>query len=443
MRQSNSKNKLCLIMMLALGIMSFYSGTVKADDVLQFRGPERTGIYNETGLLKQWPEEGPKLLTQITGLGEGYSSPAISNGIIYITGVTKNLEYLYAFDHEGNLKWKTQYGRAARSYPGSRSTPTVTDNFIYLTSGSGEVVCFNKADGSIKWSVHAIDKFQGKYGRWQIAESILLVGGKVIFTPGGNKTTMVALDSQTGETIWMSESLGGSLGYASPILVKRGEKQLIITITDKYMIGVNAENGNLEWKVDYLAYSKDAVYKGINAPSPIYHNGRVFFTSGYNQTPVMLNISEDGSSAEVAWVNNDLDNHHGNVVLVDGYIYGSNWLNNQSGNWLCVDWNTGKTIYDAEWYTKGSIIYADGMLYCYEEKSGHVGLVKATPEKFDLVSSFQITEGDGPYWAHPVISNQKLYMRHGDILNIYDINAKDYNVNAQEKDNDQNDTQGQ
>jgi len=411
--------------MLAMGMICLKIIHLQADDVLQFRGPERMGRYHETGLLKQWPVGGPKLLYQITGLGDGYSSPAISNGIIYITGVMKRLEYLYALDHDGNINWKTEYGHAARSYSGSRSTPTVTDDSIYLTSGTGEVVCFNKADGSIKWSVNATKKFQGDYGRWQVAESILLVDGKVIFTPGGSMTTMVALDAQTGETVWMSDSVGGSMGYASPILVKRGDKKLIITITDKYMIGVNADNGTLEWKVDYSVYAKNAVYKGINAPSPIYHNGRVFFTSGYNQIPVMLSISEDGSDAEVAWVNNDLDNHHGNVVLVDGYLYGSNWLNNQNGNWLCVDWKTGKTIYETKWHTKGSIIYAEGMLYCYEEKNGNVALVKATPEKFDIVSTFQIKEGDGPYWAHPVISNHKLYIRHGDILNIYDIKLQE------------------
>ncbi len=438
MPQSNCKKILC-VTMIALGMMFLNVVHLKADDVLQFRGPERTGIYHETGLLKQWPEGGPKLLLQITGLDDGYSSPAISNGVIYITGITKRLEYLYAFDNDGNLKWKTEYGHAARSYSGSRSTPTVTDDSIYLTSGTGEVVCFNKADGSIKWSVNATEKFQGEYGRWEVAESILLVDGKVIFTPGGSQTTMVALDEQTGETVWMSESVGGEMGYASPILVKRGDKKLIINITAKYMIGVNADNGNLEWKVNYSQYATNAVYKGINAPSPIYHDGMVFFTSGYNQTPVMLRISEDGSNAEVAWTNDDLDNHHGNVVLVDGYLYGSNWLNNQSGNWLCVDWKTGKTIYDTKWHTKGSIISAEGMLYCYEEKDGNVALVKATPEKFDLISSFKVTGGDGPYWAHPVISNHKLYMRHGDVLNIYDIKAQEINNEQKE----QNDTEAQ
>ena len=393
-----------------------------AADYIQFRGPNRDGIYPETGLLKKWPILGPKRITQISGLGAGYSSPAISGDTIYVTGMADNLEYLFAFDLDGKFRWKKEYGNVAKSYPAARSTPTITDDAIYLTSGAGEVVCFDKASGDLKWSVAAYEKFRGRHGRWGIAESALVIGNKVIFTPGGLDTTMVALDKETGETVWMSKSIGGGTAYASPIIVERGSKTLIVTITDTYMLGVNEKDGAIEWSVPYPMV--EGGLNGINAPSPIYHDGRIFFTSGYDHSGVMLDLSEDGSSASIAWVNPDLDNHHGGVVLVDGYLYGSNWINNQRGNWVSLDWETGKTMYEKNWYTKGSIIYADGMLYCFEESKGHLGLVKASPDGFQLVSSFQMEGGDGPFWAHPVIKDGRLYLRHGDVMSIYNIKAE-------------------
>lgn len=395
---------------------------VHAADYPQWRGPDRNGVSEETGLLKEWPEGGPELVRTVTGLGDGFSSPSIADGVIYITGTTDNVEHLSARDLEGNLKWKKDYGKAFKSYPNARTTPTVDGDFVYVISGSGEIACFDKASGDVKWSVPALEKFEGKYGSWGVAESALIVDNKLIYTPCGDKTTMVALDKATGETVWMSESVGGTSGYSSAILVEKGGRRQIINVTGSYMIGVNPEDGKIEWKVNY----KEAAPGGndINVASPVYHDGRVFFTSGYDHAGVMLEISEDGASASVAWVNSDLDNHHGGVVLVDGYIYGSNWINNGKGNWLCVDWNSGETKYEKEWGNKGAIISADGMLYCYDEKGGTLGLVKASPEDFVVVGSVKITQGEAQHWGHPVISDGLLYVRHGDALMVYNIKAK-------------------
>jgi len=395
--------------------------SIQATDYPQWRGINRDGISKETGLLKEWPAEGPQLLWSISGIGNGFSSPSIANDTIYVTGMENDKEYLSTYDMEGNLKWKKEYGNAyTKTFPEARTTPTIDGDYIYVISGTGEVVCFD-TDGDIKWSVNAFEKFEGKQGAWGTAESPLIVDDKVIYTPCGKNTTMVALNKNTGETVWTSKSLNDQSGYVSPILVERGGKKQIITNTGRYIIGVDAENGEILWEILCKDYKSPG---DINCVSPVYSDGQVFITSGYNDVGIMIKLSEDGSKAEVIWTNPDLDVHHGGVVLVDGYIYGANWINNGDGNWVCLDWNTGETMYDKKWFNKGSIVSAEGMLYCYEEKDGNLGLVKATPDDFALVSSFKITQGKGPHWGHLVISHGKLYVRHGNALMVYDIKAQ-------------------
>ncbi|MBD3182317.1 PQQ-binding-like beta-propeller repeat protein [Candidatus Poribacteria bacterium] len=401
-----------------------FTGLVQADDWPEWRGPRRDAICKETGLLKEWPEGGPELLMTIEDLGKGFSSPSISKGVIYITSMYDNEEYISAFELDGTPKWKTKYGKAyTKSFPDARSTPTVDGDYVYVISGTGEVVCLD-TDGEIKWSVPGYEKFEGKYGAWGVAESPLIVDNKVIYTPCGDKTTVVAMDKMTGETVWMSETLNDQSGYVSPLLVEIGDLKLIVTVTGTYIIGVNADNGNIEWKIVYKDIPEEGKGGDINIPTPVYHDGGIFVTSGYNHTGVMLELSDDGKSAKPVWVNPDLDTHHGGVVLVDGYIYGSNWINNGNGNWLCLDWESGKTMYDTKWHNKGSILAAEGMLYCYEEAKGNLGLVKATPDEFALVSSFRIEKGSAQHWGHPVISDGKLYIRHGDVMMVFDVKAK-------------------
>ncbi len=420
---------------LVLGFCLLAS-VVWASDWPQWRGPDRDGVSKETGLLKSWPEGGPKLLWSVTGLGAGFSHPSIAKGTIYVTGMTDNKEFISAFDMDGKLKWKTEYGNAyTKANPEARTTPTVDGDQIYVVSGTGEVVCFDTA-GNIKWSVDAFKKFDGKQGAWGTAESPLVIDNKVIYTPCGRNTAMVALDRNTGETVWTSKALtieskdkntGETVlrpdqsGYVSPIVIEIAGKRQIVTVTGNYVIGVNPENGDIIWQLMGRDYKSPG---DINPVSPVYHKGRIFITSGYNDVGFMVELSEDGTKASVPWINPDLDVHHGGVVLVDGYIYGANWINNGEGNWVCLEWDSGKTMYETKWFNKGSIIAADGMLYCYEENDGNLGLAKAWPQEFKMVSSFKITQGKGPHWAHPVISDGKLYMRHGDVLMVYDIKAR-------------------
>jgi outer membrane protein assembly factor BamB len=421
-----SERILYLMVSLCCSIcLGFYSDA-KADDWDQWQGLDRDNKSKETGLLKKWPEGGPKLLWSVDGIGQGWSSASVSNGVVYVTGIQDKQECLSVFDLQGNKKWQRQYGTAfMRSHPGARTAPAITGGHVYVISSNGDVACVDTSSGEVKWSVDCRNKFGGKYGTWGYAESPLVVDGKVFFTPCGDQTTMVALNDKTGETVWASTSLNEQCAYASPILVEKNEKKQVVTVTGSYIIGVAVEDGEILWRHDYA--NTEPPGRGgracNNAVTPIYHDGHIYVTSGYNHVGVMLELSEDGTEVSLKWSDKTLDCHHGGVVLVDGYIYGASWINNGDGNWVCLDWDSGKVMYEKEWFCKGSIIYADGMLYCYEEKKGNIGLVKASPKGFEVTSSFLITKGTGEHWAHPTISDGRLYMRHGDTLMVYDIKA--------------------
>ncbi|MHC4638343.1 MAG: PQQ-like beta-propeller repeat protein, partial [Planctomycetota bacterium] len=374
----------------------------------QFRGPNRDGKSPETGLLKKWPEGGPKMLWSVEDkLGLGFSSITVVDGLIYTVGMVDNQGILFAFDLDGNPKWEKNYGpewKGARK--GTRTTPTYDNGKLYVISGYAKVVCFDAKTGDIIWEVDGTEKFGVKKTKWGISENALIVDDKIICTPGGAKATMVALNKNNGETVWMTSDFTDNSSYSSPILVERAGKQIIITQTDNYVVAVDAANGKLLFKDSF-----DDIFgkhMKINPPIPVYYNGSVYITSGYNDGGVMYEISDDGTKFTRKWVDKTLDNHHGGVIVLDGYIYGSNWLSNSKGNWVSLELDTGKVMYEAKWQNKGPILYAEGMLYCYDEKDGVLGLVRATPEKFDVVSSFTITKGDGMHWAYPVICDGQL-----------------------------------
>jgi len=386
----------------------------------QFRGPNRDGKSAETGLLKKWPAGGPKLLwTADVNVGVGFSSVSVAKGSIYTTGLIDGQEHIFAIDLKGKLKWKTKYGPGFRKFPPStRTTPTVDDDRLYVMSSRGRVACFSAADGKEKWGVDTAEKFGGQVLRWGIAESILIIGEKAICTPGGEDATMVALNKMTGKTIWRTKGLGEMSAYCSPILIQNAKRSLIVTMTESHAIGVNSADGKVLWKYPYRGRCQ------AHAVSPTYKDGRIFITSGYNDGAVMLQLAPDGKSVKVAWKDEDFDTHHGGVILVDGYLYGTTWKNNGDGNWICADWDKGKVQFNEHWKCKGSMVFAEGMLYCYEEGGGTVGLVKAGPGGFKVISSFKVTQGEGKHWAHPVVANGVLYIRHGSALMAYDVKAK-------------------
>jgi outer membrane protein assembly factor BamB len=396
---------------------------VLGQDIAQFRGPSRDGNYPETGLLKKWPEAGPKLELQITGIGKGYSQPVVYKDVIYITGIQHDtLDIISAYDLKGKLLWNKVYGRAwANSYPGNRCTPTIFNDKIYLVGGMGIVCCLSVNDGKMLWSQDAQNQFEGKYHDWGIAESVLLTDQAAIYVTGGELTSVVAFDKITGNLLWKTKSLGGLRAYASSLLIERNGLKIIVAQTGNDLIGINSLDGGILWNFNLLPYQTTKMGKGVNTNMPIYHDGEILWTSGYDHPAILFSLSEDGRSVTLKWQNDTLDTHHGGDVLIEGNIYGTNWEGNSKGRWVSLNWKTGKTNWIKDWFTKGSIISADGLLYCFEEKGGNVALVQPDVSDFKLISTFRIEGGEGPYWAHPAIYDGKLYLRHGNILLIYSI----------------------
>lgn len=404
------------------------SQLVLAQDLSEWRAESRTGISADTGLLKSWPEEGPELIWQNLELPKGYSSMSFDENSIYVTGIESDMDVLVAIDNQGNIKWKTPFGRAwTDSFSDSRSTPTIEEGMAYLASGFGDLACVDVSDGKVLWSVKASELYGGTYGQWGLAESLLIDGDKLFFTPGGSETTTICLEKKSGSLIWKSPSLNDNPAYVSPIMIEHGGNKFLINVSASYVFAVNPVDGTLVWKFKHLDFNSEtsvAVWPDapqIKCVTPLFHEGQIYVTGGYDHGSFKLELSEQGDDVSVVWYDSVLDVHLGGVVLVDGFIYGSNWLNNSNGSWACLDWETGEVMYEEHWKCKGSIISADGMLYIYEEKRGNVGLLKPNPERFDLVSTFRVSEGSGPHWAHPSIHDGKLYLRHGNALMAYRI----------------------
>lgn len=381
----------------------------------QFRGLNRDGKSSETGLLKKWPEGGPALLWSYEGIGQGYASVSVVDGMIYTTGINdENQGTLVAINTKGKLQWKKEYGQGwTGGHSGTRTTPTVDNEHLYIMSGHGRLACFNRVSSDLIWKVDTLEKYEGEILHWGIAESIIIVDDKVICTPGGQDATVVALDKMTGETLWTTKGLSEHSAYCSPVVIERGGKSLLITMVEKSIVCIDPNNGKVLWQIPH-----EPKYS-ISAVSPVYSEGLFYVSNGYGRGGKMFEISADGSSCTEKWTDKTLDCHHGGVVLVDGHIYGGS----SKGKWVCLELTSGKVKYESDGVGKGSVIYADGMLYCYGEK-GEVGLAKATPTGYQLAGSFKVSLGTDKHWAHPVISDGRLYIRHGEVLMAYDIKNK-------------------
>ena len=380
----------------------------------QWRGDERDGVYHETGLLKEWPAEGPQLLWACEELGDGHTSVAIANEKIYVTGLADDMLILYVFDLKGKMLTKKAVGKEWNtSYNGPRSTVCVNDGKLYIYNAYGQLFCLDETSLNEVWKRDLFADYEGRNIEWGVTESPLIVDEKIFITPGGVKHNIVALNKNTGALIWSSPAKGTLPAYCSPKFIGDQSVPMIVTSTFEYIVALNANTGEMLW-----SFPQTNEYD-IHPNTPLYHNGMILSSTGYGQGSVMLRLKDGGKAVEQVWKNNEPDTQLGGAIRIDNYFYATG---HQNRFWYCVDWNTGEIKYKVRNLAPCNVIFADGMLYCYSER-GDMALVKPNHEKFDLTSSFKITLGTDQHWAHPVIHRGVMYLRHGTALMAYKINA--------------------
>lgn len=388
----------------------------------QWRGPNRNGVYPETSLLKEWPENGPEVLFATEGIGRGFSSAVATEEMIYVTGTKDTTEYLTALDHQGSIIWQKPYGPSwENTFPDSRSTPTVEDNRVYIISGSDVLACLHAKTGEELFTIDLHEKYHSSWDMFGVSESVLIVDDKIIASIGGKESMVIALDKLTGELVWKSKSLGMNRSNMSPIAIDHCGEKYIITASQTHVLGVDAKNGEIVWDYqhNYLDHNNDN--RTILANSPIYRDSCLWISNGWDVKSAMLKIAPDGRSVTEKLTDHTFDNQNHGVVLLDTLLFGSNFKDRNNGKWICMNWNTGEILWIADFHNKGPIIAADGMLYCIEEKRGNIALVEPDPDEFKIISTFRIRQGMGPFWARPSIYFGKLLIRHGDVLIGYDV----------------------
>ncbi|WP_159516988.1 outer membrane protein assembly factor BamB family protein [Sunxiuqinia indica] len=401
------KNQLTLFLILFLFSVSSF-----AQQPTRWRGENSEAKYPVPDLLAEWPAEGSEILWHYDELGDGFSSPAFANGKIYCTGMEDETGYLNIFDENGTFEKKIKYGKEFDvNYPGTRPTPTIVGDLAYISTGYGELVCLNLTSGTVKWSKKIDDDFGSENLRFGFTESVIIDGDKVYFTPGGKEFNFVALNRMTGDLIWKSAGKGKLSAYCSPKLVQLPERKILVNHTADFIVAVDAKDGKLLW-----SYPHPNQYN-IHPNTPIYQDGALFCFSGYGQGCVKLDLSEDGTSVTKAWSTEKMDNQMGGAMIVDGHVYGSG---HKSRGWYCLDYQTGEEKWNSTEIGNGVIIMAADKFILYSDR-GQLALVNPSTEKLDLISETKVELGSAQHWAHPVVHNGILYVRHGKSLIAYKI----------------------
>jgi outer membrane protein assembly factor BamB len=376
-----------------------------------WRGPERDGKSPDTGLLKSWPEEGPPLLWRAQGIGKGYSSVAVVGGRVYTTGVIDERLVISVFDSEGKRLTQVPHDMAwTKNYPGGRSTPMIDGDCLYLVSGHGLVGCYDLRSMQKKWATHMKD-FGGSPPNWGYSESVLILGELAVITPGGAKC-FVALNKTTGRPVWTSGGFEAAAQYGSCYAFEFGGVPIIAAGTHGGLIGVDARNGRSIFMNPFASGNT------ASCPTPVAADGYVFWAAGYGKGGICMKLTgaRDRVDAQEAWTTKDMDCHHGGYIIHEGHIYG----NNGGRGWACIELASGQTLWQEKAVGKGSVCFADGMLYLFSENGGRAGLATCSPSGLEMRGEFSV-EGEGNSWAHPVVIGGRLYLRYDDNLYCFDV----------------------
>ncbi|HEY2342878.1 MAG TPA: PQQ-binding-like beta-propeller repeat protein [Chthoniobacteraceae bacterium] len=400
------------VLLVALASSTF------AADWPQWRGPTRDGLSNESGLLKEWPAEGPKRIWLYSNAGNGYSGPAIVGGKLFTLGTRDNKETLLSLDAAtGAELWASPASEVFQESHGAgpRGTPAVDGDRLYALTGLGTLVCAKVADGKILWQKTMAD-LGGKAPGWGYTESPLVDGKQVVVTPGGSKGAMAALDKMTGDVLWQSKDFTDGAQYSSIMPATINGEPQYVQVTMQHIVGISPKDGALLWQQDFPG--KTAVI-----PTPIVKDNQVYVAAGYNVGSVSVKI-EPGNKVTPLYANKVMKNHHGGVILFQGDVYGYS----DASGWTCQDFATGDAVWtEKSKLGKGAIAYADGHFYCLDEGTGTVALIDASKDgwseksRFKLDPQSSIRSSSGRVWTHPVICNGRLYLRDQDLIYCYAV----------------------
>jgi len=352
-----------------------------------------------------------KLQWEYTGIGNGYSSPAIAADKIFVTGETDSTGYLFAFNLKGRLLWKKKYGKEwKRRYEGTRAAPTLSGDFVYICSGLGKITCFESENGEIVWTVDMIKDFDGKNTMFGYSMSVVISRDLLFCSPGGDINNVLALNKNTGKIKWTSKGNGEIAGYATPIIVKFPEREILVTFSELALNCFDTHTGEILWthKLDDFGQ--------VPCNSPLYLNGYIYYVAGSRNGAVKLQLSDNGSSIKKIWKNLDFDTYFGGFVIVKNHLYGTT---ESKRNLSSVNIETGKITGTLN-LGKGSIVSSKGLIYYYNER-GQIAVIKPNNGKPELIKSFKIVKGTREHFAHPIIDNHILYIRHGNALLAYNI----------------------
>ena len=388
------------------------------NDWPRFRGPDINDHSPDTGLLKTWPAGGPERVWLYRDAGVGYAGPSIAGGKLFTMGARDAVVSLICLDAAtGDELWTAEVGAFYRNNwgDGPRSTPTVDGDRVYALGAKGNLLCASISDGEKIWEINLKKDFDGGIPGWGYCESVLIDGDNVICTPGGGKGAILALDKMTGTKLWQSTTLTDGAQYSSLIPIEHDGKRQYVQLFQKTLAGVSATDGELLWRSNWGG--RTAV-----VPTPIHKDGKVYIASGYGVGCKLVKLGANGSADDV-WQNDVIVNHHGGVILVDDHLYG----HSDNGGWKCQKFDTGEEVWKSGKLGKGAVHYADGMLYCLEEKSGTVALVEASTDgwnekgRFTLKPQTELRKKDGRIWTHPVVVNGMLYLRDQDLIFCYKV----------------------
>jgi hypothetical protein len=419
---------------VSIGFLPFSLVAFADGDWPQWRGPNRDGHAALQSLLKNWPVDGPKLAWTFSNAGTGFSSVSVAGNDLLTMGKRSGQNLLICLDTKtGSEKWVASLGPSAQGKEyntnwgdGPRSSPTIDGDYVYALCDLGSLGCFKRSDGTQVWSVNLVADFGGSVPTWGYSESVLVDGDRVVVAPGG-KSFLVGLDKNTGKKVWESR-FSDEAHYVSIVRHIFEGVPVYVTASARGLLGIHCQSGELLFENSATGNATAVIPTPIVSGNLIYHSSA--YGAGNAAVEITLNDGKLNAKQKYHEKKESMENHHGGTVLHDGTIFG--FSKALRGVWMAQDLATGKVLWSKKIgrATSGSVAFADGLLYCYDDQDGICYLVQPARDgwiekgKVAIPDKSEIDRQRGAIWSHPVIADQKLIVRDLDKIFAFDIQVE-------------------